>query len=149
MKTKLLWGQNSSFFYCASYHTKRWALLLWNQFSKKHCWINPIWIALDLRADFPILKSVSQLKFSHISCKDTSENESSLSSSCNSCRTQQCLKWIFEILGSYILISNYDLQSQIIFCLSLGYLAMKHEADRQKPSSQEPGWCFRAEGSRN
>lgn len=74
---------------------------------------------------------------------------SSLSSSCNPCRTQQCLKWIFEILGSYILISNYDLQSQIIFCLALGYLAMKYEAERQKPSSQEPGWCFRAEGCRN
>lgn len=58
-------------------------------------------------------------------------------------------KWIFEILGSYFLISNYDLQSQIIFCLSLGYLAMEYKAERQKPSSQEPGWCFRAEGSRN
>lgn len=90
-----------------------------------------------------------------ISCNNTSESgsrnkcvRSSLSSSCHSCRTQQCLKWISEISDSYILISNYDLQPQIIFCLSLGYLAMKCEAERQKPSSQEPGWCFRAEGSR-
>lgn len=58
-------------------------------------------------------------------------------------------KVVFEVLDYYILISNYALRYQIIFCLPLGYLAMKYEAGRQKPSSHELGWCFRAEDSRN
>lgn len=56
---------------------------------------------------------------------------------------------VFEILDYYILINNYALQYQIIFCLPLGYLAMKYEAGRQKPSFHDPGWCFKAEDSRN
>lgn len=144
VKTKLLLCQNSSYFYCACYYTKRWALLSWKQLSKKHCCINHIWIALDLSADLPILRPVAQLKFSHVSCKDASENgsrnkcmRSSLSSSCNSCRTQQCLKWLFEILGSYILISNYDLQSQIIFLLVLRLFG--NEIRGRKTEAQFPG----------
>lgn len=107
------------------------------------------------------------LKFSHISYKDTSENRSRnkrvLREGRNGLSYQAACavpaapvghnnnspKGTFEILDSYIPISNYDLQPQIIFCLSLGYLAMNFEAGRQKPSSHEPGWCFRAEGSRN
>jgi len=48
-------------------------------------------------------------------------------------------KVVFEVLDYYILINNYALQYQIIFCLPLGYLAMKYEAGRQKPSFHDPG----------